>query len=111
MAQFPLDPMLSKVILCAVDLKCVDDVIRYVRVLVFIDWHHESCNLSFVLHYPEFSLLSLLCSIVALLSVENIFVTSTKSKEKAAKAHQRFVSSDGDLMMLLNVYNGFLVRF
>jgi ATP-dependent RNA helicase DHX33 len=79
MAQFPLDPKLSRCILAAEKLNCVDDILK----------------------------------IVSLLSVENIFhntgnIANAAKREQAKAIRQKFVSSDGDHITLLNVYKAFV---
>ncbi|EGC32093.1 hypothetical protein DICPUDRAFT_82061 [Dictyostelium purpureum] len=72
MAEFPLDPQLSKMLIASVDLGCSDEIL----------------------------------TIVAMLSVQNVFY---RPKEKQALADQKkakFFSSEGDHLTLLNVYNG-----
>ena len=72
MANFPLDPMLSKVLLTSVEQQCSDEVL----------------------------------TIVAMLSVENVFY---RPKEKQAQADQRrarFFQPEGDHLTLLAVYDG-----
>ena len=93
MAQFPLDPKLAKVIIAAKDYKCSEEVIRY-------------CPYSagLLLNNPHIH-----NSIVALLSVENIFFTPAKLKEKADRARLKFQSPDGDFGMLLNVFKQYKV--
>ncbi|KAF0682717.1 Aste57867_25168 [Aphanomyces stellatus] len=46
-------------------------------------------------------------SIVAMLSVESIFYSPRENKDKAAASRASFVSSDGDQLVLLNVYNAY----
>lgn len=70
MAEFPLDPQLSKILLMSVELGCSDEVL----------------------------------TIVAMLSVENVFY---RPKEKQAQADQRkarFFQPEGDHLTLLAVY-------
>ncbi|KAJ3317198.1 DEAH-box ATP-dependent RNA helicase prp22 [Blyttiomyces sp. JEL0837] len=72
MAEFPLDPSLSKTLILSVDLGCSDEAL----------------------------------TIVAMLSVQNIFY---RPKEKQAQADQKkakFHQPEGDHLTLLTVYNG-----
>lgn len=71
MAEFPLEPQLSKVLLASVDLGCSEEVL----------------------------------TIVAMLSVENVFY---RPKEKSSQADQRkarFYQQEGDHITYLAVYN------
>ncbi|KAJ3191756.1 DEAH-box ATP-dependent RNA helicase prp22 [Irineochytrium annulatum] len=72
MAEFPLEPSLSKMLILSVDLGCSDEIL----------------------------------SIVAMLSVQNIYY---RPKEKQAQADQKkakFHQQEGDHLTLLAVYNG-----
>jgi ATP-dependent RNA helicase DHX8/PRP22 len=72
MAEFPLEPQLSKMLIYSVDIGCSDEIL----------------------------------TIVAMLSVQNVFY---RPKEKQAMADQkkaRFHSPEGDHLTLLTVYNG-----
>jgi ATP-dependent RNA helicase DHX33 len=46
-------------------------------------------------------------SIVALLSSESVFVTPSTKREQAVAAHEKFVSSSGDHITMLNIYRSF----
>lgn len=56
---------------------------------------------------PSFGCLEEMLSLVAILSGENIFVSSIEKREQAALAHAKFESKHGDHLMLLNVYKAF----
>ncbi|XP_055853657.1 ATP-dependent RNA helicase DHX33 [Episyrphus balteatus] len=56
---------------------------------------------------PAFGCLEEMLSLVAILSGENIFVSSIEKREQAALAHAKFESKLGDHLMLLNVYKAF----
>lgn len=56
---------------------------------------------------PTFGCLEEMLSLVAILSGENIFVSSIEKREQAALAHAKFESKQGDHLMLLNVYKAF----
>ncbi|XP_068084607.1 ATP-dependent RNA helicase DHX33 isoform X2 [Anabrus simplex] len=73
MAQFPLDPRFSKILLSAKEYGCVEEIL----------------------------------SIVALLSGESIFVTPPGKREKAVASREKFISTAGDHITLLNVYQGY----
>ncbi|KAL7292458.1 hypothetical protein TKK_0014037 [Trichogramma kaykai] len=47
-------------------------------------------------------------SVIALLSGENVFVDPPSKREEALRARSRFGSDEGDHVMLLNVYRGYL---
>ena len=82
MAQFPLDPKLARCILAAEKLNCVEDILK----------------------------------IVSILSVENIFhnsssnISNENKRDLAETIKQKFVSSDGDHITLLNVYKAFVAN-
>jgi len=44
---------------------------------------------------------------VALMSSESVFVTPPSKREQATAAHEKFVSSSGDHITLLNIYRIF----
>lgn len=74
MAECPLTPPLSRVLLESVRLGCSDDVI----------------------------------TILAMLSAETIFTSSTEDREKAGGAKRAFAHRLGDHLLLLNVYKSYL---
>ncbi|XP_013101680.1 ATP-dependent RNA helicase DHX33 [Stomoxys calcitrans] len=73
MAQFPLDPQYSKLLLAA----------------------------------PQFSCMEEMLSLVAVLSGDNVFVSSVEKREHANLAHAKFHSKYGDHLTLLNVFSAF----
>ncbi|KAL9926104.1 ATP-dependent RNA helicase DHX33 isoform X1 [Glossina fuscipes] len=73
MAQFPLDPQYSKLLLAAPQFGCMEEMLH----------------------------------LVAVLSGENVFVTSNEKREQAALAHAKFHSKHGDHLTLLNVFSAF----
>uniref|UniRef100_A0A1A9UDD7 RNA helicase n=1 Tax=Glossina austeni TaxID=7395 RepID=A0A1A9UDD7_GLOAU len=73
MAQFPLDPQYSKLLLAAPQFGCMEEMLH----------------------------------LVAVLSGENVFVTSNERREQAALAHAKFQSKHGDHLTLLNVFSAF----
>jgi ATP-dependent RNA helicase DHX33 len=81
MSQFPLDPKLSRCIIAADKLNCVEEILK----------------------------------IVSLLSVENIFhnpsnIMNAAKRDQAQTIRQKFQSSDGDQITLLNVYKGYVAN-
>ena len=81
MAQFPLEPRLSRCILAAVKLNCVEDVLKIVSILSVDTIFHKSNG------------------------------TSASGKQDLAEAiKQKFVSADGDHFTLLNVYKAFVAN-
>ena len=70
MAEFPLEPQLSKTLLYSVDLGCSEEML----------------------------------TIVAMLSVQNVFYRPKNKKELADKKKSRFTQSEGDHLTLLTVY-------
>jgi HrpA-like RNA helicase len=74
MAECPLSPPLSRVLLEACKLKCSEEVI----------------------------------TILAMLSADAIFHSSSEDRESSGNAKKVFTSKHGDHMMLLNVYKGYL---
>ncbi|XP_075212516.1 ATP-dependent RNA helicase DHX33 [Lycorma delicatula] len=60
-----------------------------------------------ILSASDFGCLEEVLSIVSLLSVESVFVSAPAKKEEAAAARQKFLSSSGDLITLLNIYRCF----
>ena len=81
MAQFPLDPKLSRCILAAEKLNCVEEVLKIVSVLSVDNVFHATEHLA----------------------------DGTK-KEQAHMVRQKFVSADGDHVTLLNVYKTFMAN-
>lgn len=73
MAQFPLDPQLSRMLLASVEYGCSNEML----------------------------------SIVAMLSVPNVFVRPNDRKKQADEAKDRFAHSDGDHLTLLNVFHAY----
>ena len=81
MAQFPLDPKLARCVIAAEKLNCVEEILK----------------------------------IVSLLSVENIFhntsnIMNATKRDQAQTIRQKFVSSDGDQITLLNVYKAYMAN-
>jgi ATP-dependent RNA helicase DHX33 len=79
MSQFPLDPKLSRCILNAERLNCLEDCLK----------------------------------IVSILSVDNVFhnhttMLSSSKRDQAHMIRQKFASSDGDHITLLNIYKAFV---
>ena len=70
MAEFPLEPSLSKVLLTSVDLGCSDELL----------------------------------TIVAMLSVENVFYRPKEKQAQADQKHSKFFQPEGDHLTLLAVY-------
>lgn len=70
MAEFPLEPQLSKVLLNSPTYRCSIEIL----------------------------------SIVALLSVPNIFMRPKEAQKDADDARAKFVHSDGDHLTMLNAY-------
>nr|CAD7392501.1 unnamed protein product [Timema cristinae] len=73
MAQFPLDPRYSKIIISAKDYNCVQEIL----------------------------------TIVAMLSGESVFVNPPAKREKAVAAQNKFYSTAGDHITLLNIYRNY----
>jgi ATP-dependent RNA helicase DHX8/PRP22 len=70
MAEFPLDPQLSKIVLASVDLRCTEEVL----------------------------------TIVAMLSVEDIFSRPRDKQAQADTKRAKFFAPEGDHLTLLTVY-------
>ncbi|XP_060603694.1 ATP-dependent RNA helicase DHX33-like isoform X1 [Ruditapes philippinarum] len=73
MAEFPLDPRMSKVILSAKHYKCLEEIL----------------------------------TIVSLLSVDSVLYTPQSKREHAVAVRQKFMSSEGDHITLLNVFRAY----
>lgn len=73
MAAFPLDPKLSKTLLIALELQCLEEIL----------------------------------TIVSMLSVDSVLFTPQSKREEALAVRQKFVSSDGDHITLLNIFKAF----
>lgn len=71
MAEFPLDPQLSKMLISSVDFGCSNEML----------------------------------TIVAMLSVPNVFVRPSDKRKQADEAKARFSHVDGDHLTLLNVFH------
>lgn len=56
----------------------------------------------------QFGCMEEMLSLVAVLSSENIYVSSVEKREQAALAHAKFHSKHGDHLTLLNVFSAFL---
>ena len=79
MSQFPLDPKLSRCILAAESLNCVEDILKIVSVLSVENiFHHNLSNL-----------------------------TNNNKRDQAQIIRQKFSSADGDHISLLNVFKAF----
>jgi ATP-dependent RNA helicase DHX8/PRP22 len=72
MAEFPLEPQLSKMVICSVELGCADEIL----------------------------------TIVAMLSVENIFYRPRDKQAVADQKRSKFFAPEGDHITMLAVYNG-----
>lgn len=70
MAEFPLEPTFSKMLLTAVDLSCVDEVI----------------------------------TIIAMLSVQNVFYRPRDKQALADQKKAKFFQPEGDHLTLLTIY-------
>eukprot|EP00794_Sanderia_malayensis_P005487 gene5487-6172_t len=73
MAEFPLDPQLSKMVIASTDFNCSNEAL----------------------------------SIVAMLSVQQVFMRPNDSKKAADDCKMKFAHVDGDHLTLLNVYHAF----
>src|SRR4051812_37123103 len=56
---------------------------------------------------PKFSCSNEALSIVAMLSVPQVFVRPNEAKQKADEAKAKFAHADGDHLTLLNVYHAY----
>jgi len=72
MADFPMEPALSKVLIASADMGCSDEML----------------------------------SIVAMLSVQNVFYRPKDKQQQADQKKSKFHDPHGDHLTLLNVYNG-----
>lgn len=82
MSQFPLDPKLSRCILAAEKLNCVEDIMKIVSILsVETIFHNSSANMS-----------------------------NSSKRDVAETIKQKFTSADGDHITLLNVYKAFVAN-
>ncbi|KAH9519399.1 putative ATP-dependent RNA helicase dhx33 [Bulinus truncatus] len=55
----------------------------------------------------DYDCLEELLSIVAVLSVESVLVTVSNKRKECAAVHQKFMSSEGDHITLLNIYRAY----
>lgn len=83
MAQFPLDPKLSRCIIAAEKLNCVEDILKIVSLLSVDTIFHSSTSSS---------------------------MANSSKKDLAETIKQKFVSNDGDHITLLNVYKAFVAN-
>jgi HrpA-like RNA helicase len=83
MAQFPLDPKLSRCILAAEKLNCVEDLLKIVSILSVDSIFHSSSGSS---------------------------MSNSSKRDLAEAIKQKFVSADGDHITLLNVYKAFVAN-
>ncbi|KAG9079717.1 DEAH-box ATP-dependent RNA helicase prp43, partial [Ceratobasidium sp. 370] len=74
MAEFPLDPQLSKLLIVSPEFKCSNEIL----------------------------------TIVAMLSAPNVWIRPLYQRREADAARAQFVSTDGDHLTLINVYNRYL---
>lgn len=81
MAQFPLDPKLSRCILAAEKLGCVEEILKIVSILSVDNVFHSTTN-----------------------------ATNSNKRDHAQAVRQKFVSADGDHITLLNVYKSFIAN-
>ncbi|KAJ1523816.1 hypothetical protein HK096_001307, partial [Nowakowskiella sp. JEL0078] len=88
MAEFPLDPLFSKVIINS-------KVVKYLHTNIVIKYSKNMNCTSEIL------------TIVAMLSVENVFFAPMDKREDASEAKKKFINHDGDHLTLLNVWDGY----
>lgn len=74
LAEFPVEPMLGKVLLSSGEFKCSQEIL----------------------------------TIAAMVSVQNVFVTTKAGKDVVQEARRKFWVEEGDHLSLLNVYNAFV---
>lgn len=74
MAEFPLHPMCSKMLLSSEEFECSEEAV----------------------------------TIIAMMQIQNVFITPSKQKVAANRAKRRFSVEEGDHLTLLNVFNAFL---
>ena len=83
MSQFPLDPKLSRCILAAESLNCVEDMLKIVSVLSVENIFHNSVSSNLV---------------------------NNSKRDQAQLIRQKFNSADGDHVSLLNVFKAFVAN-
>eukprot|EP01027_Heterolobosea_sp_BB2_P018679 GEZU01026281.1.p1 GENE.GEZU01026281.1~~GEZU01026281.1.p1 ORF type:complete len:648 (-),score=93.75 GEZU01026281.1:63-2006(-) len=74
MAEFPVEPMLAKMLLASGEMQCSEEAL----------------------------------TIAAMLSVQNVFVSSRSIQDRVEKAKKRFAVKEGDHLMYLNIYDAFI---
>ncbi|KAK3696103.1 hypothetical protein RRG08_061878 [Elysia crispata] len=60
-----------------------------------------------ILLAKDFGCLEEILSIVSILSVDSVLLNSSKKRLQAGQAHEKFKSSEGDHIMLLNIYRAY----
>ncbi|XP_059166175.1 ATP-dependent RNA helicase DHX33-like isoform X2 [Physella acuta] len=60
-----------------------------------------------ILLAKDFECLEEILSIIAILSVDSVLVTLSSKRKECLEAHQKFMSSDGDHVTLLNIYRAY----
>ncbi|KAG1707486.1 Pre-mRNA-splicing factor ATP-dependent RNA helicase DHX15 [Nymphon striatum] len=92
MAEFPLDPQLSKMLIASCDYNCSNEILSITAMLSeFWPW----------------SFWHLLGLLVQHSLVPQCFVRPNEAKKAADEAKMRFAHIDGDHLTLLNVYHAF----
>jgi pre-mRNA-splicing factor ATP-dependent RNA helicase DHX15/PRP43 len=113
MAEFPLDPQLSKMIVAAPEFKCSNEILRCECVCGSrpprppADLDRPSPQPAPALKDQPFLRSLDCCSIAAMLSVPNVFVRPREAMKAADEAKARFSHIDGDHLTLLNVYHAY----
>ncbi|CAG5136665.1 unnamed protein product, partial [Candidula unifasciata] len=60
-----------------------------------------------ILLAKEYGCLEEILSIISVLSVDNVLVSQSSKRKESLEARQKFMSSDGDHITLLNIYRGY----
>ena len=90
MAEFPLDPQLSKMVVASADLNCSNEILSITAML------------SGKLFTHPFTLLLIFTTLVP-----QCFIRPNEFRREADEAKSRFAHVDGDHLTLLNVYHSF----
>jgi len=103
MAEFPLDPQLSKLLIASTEYNCSNEILSITAMLSGISFFLSTAPYLVIKNHCSFDIYNFFKSFI----VPQCFVRPNEAKKSADDAKLRFAHIDGDHLTLLNVYHAF----